>query len=172
MDRDIASMATRRAALHNSIATYLAQGYRVVSQTDTTAQLVKPKQFSCLLAAIGAALFWTGFGLLFLVGYVIYYLASKDQQIYIMVDEYGTVSGTGGTAAIPRYQGPTAPPISRKIWGIALVVVGTLSLLLAIWAFSSRDPAGGVCFLLPAVGCLSGGIFLLVKKPAAKASGS
>lgn len=171
MNDDIASSATRRAALQNSIATYLAQGYRVVSQTDTTAQLVKPKQFSCLLAAIGAALFWTGFGLLFLVGYVIYYLASKDQQIYIMVDEYGTVSGSGGTAAIPSYQGKTAPPISRETWGIILTGIGAVCLLIAVLTFTSRDTAAaGVCFLVPAVGCLGGGIFLLVKKPVAKAS--
>lgn len=166
MDRDIASSATRRAALQNSIAGYLGQGYRVVSQTDTTAQLVKPKSFSCLLAVVLFLL-----GVVPLIIYLLFYLASKDQQVYITVDEFGVVSGMGGTVAIPRYEGKTAPPISRETWGIILTGIGAVCLLIAVLTFTSRDTAAaGVCFLVPAVGCLGGGIFLLVKKPVAKAS--
>lgn len=76
----------RREILQREIAGYLKQGYRVVSQTDVTAQLVKPKQFSCLWAII-----WTlvvGIGLLF---YLFWYWAAKDQTVYIEVDEHGRV---------------------------------------------------------------------------------
>jgi hypothetical protein len=65
-------------------------GYRVVSQTDFTAQLVKPKQFSILwfvlwlLLAVGPALL-----------YVLYYFAvKKDRAIFIEIDEAGWVRET------------------------------------------------------------------------------
>ena len=59
------------------------QGYIVVSQTDTTAQLTRKKGFSCLLFAI-----------LFILGIIpgiIYLLVRKDKSIYITVDEYGKI---------------------------------------------------------------------------------
>ena len=57
--------------LQAHIAWYVRGGYRVVSQTDTTAQLVKPKEFS-----FGWAVFWF---LFFGVGVLVYlfYLRGK-----------------------------------------------------------------------------------------------
>ena len=74
----------RRAVLQKSINWYTSRGFRVVSQTDTTAQLVKPKQFSCLIATLSFLL--VGIGLLI---YVFIYMASKDQTVYITIDENG-----------------------------------------------------------------------------------
>lgn len=51
---------------------YVKQGYRVVSQTDTAAQLVKPKVFSFV---------W--FVLMLGVFYLPYYLAKRDKQVYL-----------------------------------------------------------------------------------------
>lgn len=42
----------RSAPLDAEIDRYLAVGYRVVSRTATEAQLVRPKQFGCLLPAV------------------------------------------------------------------------------------------------------------------------
>ncbi len=56
-------------------------GYQVVSQTKTTAQLVRKKRFSCLLAT---ALFIC-FLLPFFI-YVFYYMAKKDDLIYLDLD--------------------------------------------------------------------------------------
>ena len=78
---------SRRAALQARINHYLSQGYRVVSQTDTTAQLVRPKSFSCLIAALSFLLLVVGFIL-----YLIYYASKKDDTVYLSVDEYGSVS--------------------------------------------------------------------------------
>ncbi len=80
------SIEERRTILQREINNYVRRGYRVVSQTDTTAQLVKPKRFSLLWA-----LFW--FLMLFvgLLIYLLYYISKKDNTVYLEVDEYGHI---------------------------------------------------------------------------------
>ena len=77
----------RRAVLQREIARYVGDGFHVVSQTDTTAQLVKPKSFSCLLAVLGLLLFVLG-----LVIYLIYFASRKDKTVYLEVDANGKVT--------------------------------------------------------------------------------
>lgn len=159
-DRDMASERTRRQALQNAIAGYTVQGYRVVSQTDTTAQLVKPKSLSCLLAVVLFIL-----GVVPLILYLIYYMASKDSQVYLTVDEFGTVN-------VPQVSGGIH--ISRGVGGILLVGIGVLAFLIALAGFAggSNDLATGIgCFLVPGLVCLGLGSWMLFgKKPEAKAS--
>jgi hypothetical protein len=76
----------RREILQQEINKYLKRGYRVISQTDTTAQLIKPKRFSFLWAV--AWFFVFGFGLLI---YVFWYLSRKDETIYLEVSSNGQV---------------------------------------------------------------------------------
>ena len=61
-------------------------GYRVLSQTNTTAQLVRPKRSS---------LFWFLIFIVTLIGwlvYVFYHLFLKREiQVYLSVDELGGV---------------------------------------------------------------------------------
>jgi hypothetical protein len=62
----------------------------VISQTETAAQLVKPKRFSvvwfllwCLLALVGGLV------------YIIYHAFMKrERQVYLQVDEHGRVRET------------------------------------------------------------------------------
>jgi hypothetical protein len=75
----------RREILQREINKYLRQGYRVISQTDTTAQLVKPKEFSCLWFLINALL------LIGWIFYLLWYWSKRDKQIYIEVDVNGKV---------------------------------------------------------------------------------
>lgn len=84
------SIEERRKLLRYHIGFLVHHGYRVVSQTDTSAQLVKPKSFGCLWASLWFLVF--GIGLLF---YLFYYWAKKDRIIFISVDEYGKVIVTG-----------------------------------------------------------------------------
>lgn len=65
--------------LQEAITLLVGKGYRVVSQTSTTAQLVSPKTFSR-----GWMLFWTlcSFGTIFWL-YPLYYLTKRDKQIYL-----------------------------------------------------------------------------------------
>lgn len=76
----------RRSVLQREITSYVRQGYRVVSQTDTTAQLVKPKNFSLLWALLWFFLFGIG-----LVVYLVYYWSKRDLAVYLEVDEQGRV---------------------------------------------------------------------------------
>jgi len=58
----------------------LSRGYQVVTQTKTTAQLIRKKHFSCLIATV-LLLF---FGLPFLV-YLLYFMGKKDDLVYLDV---------------------------------------------------------------------------------------
>jgi len=58
--------------LQAEINQYVRKGYQVVSQTETTAQLVKPKRFS---------LVW--FFLFFGIFYLPYYIAKRDKTVYL-----------------------------------------------------------------------------------------
>ena len=69
-------------SLQDHINWYVNRGYMVQSQTETSAQLVKPKRFSLIWALI-----WT---LLILVGlliYIFYYISKKDQTVYLYVED-------------------------------------------------------------------------------------
>jgi len=81
------SIEQRREILQRTINTFVSSGYRVVSQTDTTAQLIKPKQFSCLWATLWFLFF--GIGILI---YLFYYASKRDEQTYLKVDLYGRVT--------------------------------------------------------------------------------
>lgn len=76
----------RRAVLEREVVSYVKRGYRVVSQTDSTAQLVRPKKFSF---AIFLILLLTGIGPII---YIAWYFAKRDRAVFITVDERGRVS--------------------------------------------------------------------------------
>jgi uncharacterized membrane protein len=80
------SVAERTAILNKEIARYTKKGFRIIDQTPTSAQLAKPRTFSCLFATLWFLLF--GVGLLI---YLFWYLAKKDTIVFITVDEQGRV---------------------------------------------------------------------------------
>lgn len=87
------SIEQRREILQREItARYLRRGFRVMSQTDTTAQLVRPKTFSFIWACAWFLL--CGVGVLV---YVFHYANKQDTGIYLTVDEQGRLQ-----AANPR----------------------------------------------------------------------
>lgn len=81
--------AARREILDATIARYSAMGYRLQSQTDTTAQLVRPKRFSIVLALIGLLIAVVG-----LIVYLLIYLAQKDSVVFVQVDSFGKVTAS------------------------------------------------------------------------------
>lgn len=83
MEHQVMSLETRKARLEQAIAKYVRQGYRVVSRTDTTAQLIKPKEFGCMLVLL--TFFTLGLAL------ILYWL-QKDPAVYLAVDELGRIS--------------------------------------------------------------------------------
>lgn len=83
------SDAERSRLLDEEVGLYMQEGFVVRQRTPTTAQLVKPKQFSFIWAFLWFFVF--GFGL---AVYLIYYAAKKDEGRYVEVDEYGAIRAT------------------------------------------------------------------------------
>jgi len=81
------STEDRAAVLEREVQNYVKRGFRVMSRTDTTAQLVKPKHFSLIIALICFLLAVFPFIL-----YLLIYMASKDETVYISVDDKGKIS--------------------------------------------------------------------------------
>lgn len=82
---NVYTIEQRKSILQSQIVKYVKKGFRVTSQTDTTAQLIKPKQFS---------FFWFLVNLFLIIGWVFYlawYLAKKDETIFLEVNENGRV---------------------------------------------------------------------------------
>lgn len=78
------------APIQQHINWYVAHGYMVVSQTDTSAQLVKPKVFSFVWA-----LLWTLVALVGFLAYVFYHIAiKKEKTVYLTVGDDGCVKAT------------------------------------------------------------------------------
>jgi hypothetical protein len=80
----VASPARRRVALRAAIRMYAEDGYVVLSQTNTTAQLVRKKEFSSGLFLLGCLFF--GIGFLYLFHYA---LIEQDEHIYIEIEQDG-----------------------------------------------------------------------------------
>lgn len=81
------ALEERRKILQDQIAKYSRKGYQIVSQTDTTAQMRKPKSFSFLWAFLWFLLFGVG-----ILVYIFYYMAKKDTIVFIEVDEEGRIT--------------------------------------------------------------------------------
>lgn len=77
----------RRAILDQEITRYVRKGYRVLSQTDTSAQLVRPKRFNLLLAVLLLVLMVLPF-----IVYLLMYLAARDTTVYLSVDAQGRIT--------------------------------------------------------------------------------
>ena len=76
-------------AFEAAIADHSARGFFLVSRTDTSALMRKPKQFNALLAVLGALLCLVG-----LIVYVILYAAQQDEVVEIrLVDRQAALEG-------------------------------------------------------------------------------
>ena len=80
------SIDRRRAILNRAIREHSVKGFRVVSRTDTSAQLIRPKEFS-----FWWAFFWFLFLVVGFIVYLLYYAAKRDTVVYLEVDPTGKV---------------------------------------------------------------------------------
>jgi len=81
---EIKTLEERKELLNKEIVEWVNKGFYIVNQTDTTAQLQKDKDFSCLLFILLTALI--------LLPGILYLLMRKDKHAYVNVDEYGNVN--------------------------------------------------------------------------------
>lgn len=77
--------------LDQEIAHYSRRGFTVLSRTETSASLHKPKRFHFALFVLGLLAFGVP-GLLYLA----WYLAQRDESLYLSVDASGRVQRHGG----------------------------------------------------------------------------
>jgi hypothetical protein len=104
--------------LQDRIHHWTGAGYRVISQTPTRAQLVRPKHFN-------PAEFFA------MPIYLLEYLGRREQQVHIAVDETGVVTETGSGTEISRYrraQGELNATM-RLFWVMAVLVVVVVVIL-------------------------------------------
>jgi hypothetical protein len=79
------------AILQTEINRYVQMGYQVTSQTERSAQLVKPKKFNIILAIVCFTL-----AILPLVIYLLYYTLKWEHHVQMTVDEEGHITRTRG----------------------------------------------------------------------------
>jgi rubredoxin len=84
----VLSEAERATLLDDQIERFAWGGWRLTTRTPTTAQLVKPKQFS----AVAAILWFLVCGVGVLV-YLFLYLAQQDEMVILTIREQGQVNG-------------------------------------------------------------------------------
>lgn len=75
--------------LQQEIDRYISKGYNVLSQSNTSAQLIRKKKYSLFWA-----LFWLilGVGIGFMIYTFAYMAAHKEETIYLLVDATGRIT--------------------------------------------------------------------------------
>ena len=100
----------RSAALAEELQRLTWQGYQVVSQTDDSAELLKPKKFR---VGLGLVLFLVTFGIGLIVYAAYFFLIQKDEHAQIRVDALGQTTATGiDDLYDATYAASTSPRVS------------------------------------------------------------
>jgi hypothetical protein len=124
------SLPERKQILQNEMRRWLRFGYRVMSQTDTTAQMVRPHQFSFLLALILV------FTLIGFVIYLLWYLTRRDESAFLEVTETGEILKDGRPwNAIAAAQASEPPPVYVKLPSWPFKILGAffaIAMLVAV----------------------------------------
>lgn len=122
-----------RQLIQNAIALYTSRGWQVISQTEDSVQLRKPKEWSKTLLGLGCiTIVLFGAGLVILIVAAIDYALKKEQVIYLTADQ------------LRHNPDVTKPPRNLAIpiiVGLILVIFALCSLLSLISSFNSPPPA-------------------------------
>lgn len=82
--KELLPLETRKSILQVEMSKWISRGYRVQSQTDTNAQMLKGKRVDgCLLIILLC---------LGVVPGLIYLVVQKDKTAYITIDERGKIT--------------------------------------------------------------------------------
>jgi len=110
-------------ALRERIRYWVGEGYRVVSETDTAAQLVRPKRFN-------SAEF------LAMPLYLIEYLGQKDSTVYVTVEPTGEIRENGSAFDKSRYRRAQDRPAWQRLLYVVIVFIIVVGLILIIQSAS------------------------------------
>lgn len=86
-EEKIITAEDRSDILNNAVKSYINDGYKVQNQTNTSAQIIKPKNFHWIIF-IPAILIGLIPGLIYLV----YYWVKKQETVYLEVSKSGEVT--------------------------------------------------------------------------------
>jgi hypothetical protein len=100
-------------------------GYTVTVQDQTSAQLIRKKRFSCLIATLGLLTFTIGFWL-----YLFYFLAQRDETIYLDLETQHPD---------PHWQENAAKQKSTNVMLIVAVVGGVFMFSAILVALTDMD---------------------------------
>jgi len=115
--------------LQNTIGDHASRGFTISSQTETTAQMVRSKEFNLVPALVWFLLF--GIGVLV---YVFYYTSKSDEAIFIRV-QGGEVSvqSTDQSKGRRNQTSPMSCVITILIVIGAFIGMAIIAVLLATW---------------------------------------
>jgi len=132
--------------LNHLINRCVRQGYRVVSQTPTSAQLVMEKKFSCLIAS----LLFLFFAIPFFI-YLFWYLAKREETLYLRLEQRNDqqvirITNHRGRERLyttrlpkvstnPKKLGPDKVKTTKRkmpVWLIIIIVLASLAIFLII----------------------------------------
>ncbi len=101
--------AERSDILDDEIGRYISAGYRLQARGATTAQLVKPKDFSVVAAILGLLFLVVVWGIFGPMGLVfglficlITYMSQCDMAVYLSVDVAGVIHVRGDAIPEPK----------------------------------------------------------------------
>lgn len=83
------STEQRQAILKKEITQYVGEGWIVINETGTSANLVRKKKFSFWWALLWFLLLFVG-----LIVYIFYYMSKNDETAYISVGRSGEITRT------------------------------------------------------------------------------
>ncbi|MCB8945424.1 MAG: hypothetical protein H6658_16875 [Ardenticatenaceae bacterium] len=114
----ITPIISDQVLIQEHIAKLSKQGWQVISQTEFSVQLRRPRNWSCLLLALGLLLlpFW-GIGLIILLIAAIDYAIKKDQIVFVTAQDLRAKQ-----VNIMNIATSSMPTDSRILTGIAIAV--------------------------------------------------
>jgi hypothetical protein len=108
-------------ALRERINYWNGMGYRVVAETSTSAQLIRPRRFNPLEFVLMPV-------------YAVEYLTQRDRQVYVWV-EGGQVRESGNGTDVSRYVAAKRLPLGARLLiaaGVLVAILAALALLGAV----------------------------------------
>jgi hypothetical protein len=105
------TVAERSERLETEIRRYVGEGFTLQSRTETSARLIRAKQFNP--AVLWASVLLIGIGVFIFIAYYMYYLGKRDLVIEIAIDAEGNVIERDLSA--DDYQAERDAPHDRRI---------------------------------------------------------
>lgn len=118
----------RSAPLQQTIESYLRDGFRVISQTDTSAQLIKPRRYDPKWGCLG----FLTFGVFWVIGLLVF-LLQKDQLVYLSLDASGQILVDNRTTSRTPPGTAQTKLDARNGWLAIALVVLLLIIAISIW---------------------------------------